>query len=118
MADALLGFFAHPRVAITPYILRLDPFAPDQSSTAFAFLFCFSLSRESAPPVVRPANFGGISIIALLMRTATGFRLLACALEAEALGLERDRATPGKWVVEGRQSFRIEERLGLADDPC
>ncbi|KAK43645.1 hypothetical protein BG58_31235 [Caballeronia jiangsuensis] len=47
-----------------------SPFAPDQSSCSVA---CFS-SAGIGPTGLRPAKRGGISIIALLIVTATGLR--------------------------------------------
>ena len=71
MANALLRFVAHPR-AVAAHILgqplRTAPFRRNQGSR---------LSAPPGEPAARPANFGGISIIALLMSTATGFRSLA-----------------------------------------
>ena len=44
------------------------------------------------------ANRGGISIMALLMSTATGFRSPAKCGEPEPLGLQRDGAASGEGV--------------------
>jgi hypothetical protein len=72
MADALLGLVAHP-LAVVAHVLG-QPCAPFHSfrSSRLRDLRCASGFTGGLP-----ANLGGISIIALLISTATGFRSLA-----------------------------------------
>ena len=70
VADALFGLVAHPLTVIADIFGQ--PCAPFHlGSDSFFFL------RDSGFTGGRPANFGGISIMALLISTATGFRSLA-----------------------------------------
>ena len=71
MADALLGLVAHPLAVVAHVLgqsLRALPFAAGEVGLLF---------RASGLTGGLPANFGGISIIALLISTATGLRSLA-----------------------------------------
>jgi hypothetical protein len=71
VADALLGFVAHPLAVVAHVLgqaLRAAPFAAGDDRP---------FRRDSGLTGGLPANFGGISIIALLISTATGFRSLA-----------------------------------------
>ena len=70
MPDAPLGLVTHPH-AVVPDVLG-EPFR------AFPLTAnSFSSVRASGLTGGRPANLGGISIIALLISTATGLRSLA-----------------------------------------
>ena len=66
MADALLGLVAHP-LAVVAHVLG-EPLRPAPGPRVPI------LSRDSGLTGGRPANFGGISISAFVISTATGLR--------------------------------------------
>ena len=71
MADAFLRLVAHPLAVVTNVL--------GQSAAPFHEPDAPSLRRDSGFTGGLPANLGGISMSALVMSTATGFKSLACA---------------------------------------
>ena len=63
-----------------------------------------------------PANLGGISIIALLMSTATGVEVAGMGLQPQTLRFQRQGAAAREGIVEGRQPVRVKQ-LGGARMP-
>ena len=83
VADALFRFVPHP-LSVIAHILG-QSLAPFHSlSRKDSYLFVASGFTGGLP-----ANFGGISIMALLISTATGFRSLAYA------------SSPNRWASSG-----------------
>ena len=77
MPDTLFRLVSHPPTIVTD-ILGEAPALPFHLRFASNELACPSaFSRTSGFTGSLPANLGGISIIALFIRTATGFRSLA-----------------------------------------
>ncbi len=104
MPDPPLGLVAHP-LAVVAHVLRQPLPRPSTWLPVLA-------RAPPGSPAACPANFGGISIIALLISTATGFRSLAYALQPQPLRLQRDRAAAGERIVEGG-SWRSRLRRGF-----
>ena len=99
------------RVQVPDPLLRLVPHpSPRRKRTSSASPCAPRHSLDNGPDSARasgftgacPANVGGISIIALLISTATGFRSLACASSPRRWASQRQRPAAGKRVMERR----------------